>query len=290
MNTHANTPTTADVVDGGRMPSLDRLLAVLPDAIDTAMRETLPAKYTPELAREIADRMAATLRANAATGVMPADDRRTITYPIKSGGSLTHTCPTWCTTDHTDDVARGINPEDLLHQGDKIGLDYDVDGIEQGVLQARIIQWPFTFHYPEEAVPCVEFTPEGRTGVSRYLNNRQELEEEINRVRGHLRALEDLAGQLAEAQAAHTSGTVNPRANVTRTDLLSMPIASLIRVFGVVVQETDEIGDKVTVVLGGEPGDMLLQVHPALPQQAREDETRAALLAWFDARQAEATS
>jgi hypothetical protein len=269
---------------------LDRLLAVLPDAIDTAMRETLPARYTPELAREIADRMAAELRANAATGVMPVDDRRTLTYPIKSGGTLTHTCPAWCEYDHTDDVARGINPEDLLHQGDKLSLDYDVDGIEQGVLQARIIQWPFT-SCSDETDPCVEFTPEGRTGVSRYLGNRQELEEEINRVRGHLHALEDLAGQLAEAQAAHTSGTVNPRAHVTRTDLLSMPVASLIRVFGVVVQETDEIGDKVTVVLGGEPGGMLLQVHPALPQQAREDETRAALLAWFDSRQnAEATS
>ncbi|HEY8979281.1 MAG TPA: hypothetical protein VIU15_06830 [Streptomyces sp.] len=34
---------------------LDRLAAVLPAAVDEAMREALPDVYTPELAKELAD-------------------------------------------------------------------------------------------------------------------------------------------------------------------------------------------------------------------------------------------
>ncbi|WP_371330061.1 hypothetical protein [Streptomyces sp. TP-A0356] len=45
-----------------------------------------------------------------------AVEPRTITYPLKTGGSITATCPAWCTADHSDDVARGIDPAGLFHR------------------------------------------------------------------------------------------------------------------------------------------------------------------------------
>lgn len=216
----------------------------------------------------------------------PAVEPRTISYPLRTGGFLTSTCPAWCTYDHSDDVARGIDPADLLHQGDAVSLDYGVDGGEQSILQARIAAWPFD--EDGDTAPYVELVPEGRTGAGRICDSPLELTEEIRRVRGHLRALEELAARLGEAQADDHArdhrGDLTPWASLSRTDLLSMPIAYLLRVFGVTVQESEKIGDKVSVVLGGEPGDMLLLVHPSVPQHVREDETRTALLAWYEAQ------
>ncbi|MFF3912704.1 DUF6907 domain-containing protein [Streptomyces sp. NPDC001852] len=224
--------------------------------------------------------------AGACQAKATVEEPRTISYPLRTGGSLTSTCPSWCTTDHSDDVARGINPGDLLHQGDAVSLDYGVDGVEQSILQARIAAWPFDAD--GETTPYVELVPEGRTGVGRICTSPLELAEEIRRVRGHLRALEELADRLAEAQADDHArdhrGDLTPWTSLSHTDLLSMPIAYLLRVFGVTVQESAEIGDKVSVVLGGEPGDMLLLVHPSLAQHVREDETRTALLSWYEAR------
>jgi hypothetical protein len=215
----------------------------------------------------------------------PAEEPRAITYPLRTGGSLTSTCPAWCTYSHDDDVALGIHPDDLFHQGDKIALEYSADGVDMSILQARIMQWPFD---ATDGTPHVELVPEGGTGIGVNFSSPLELGEEIRRVRGHLRALEELADQLAEARAddhaRNHRGDLTPWTSLTRTDLLSLPIAYLLRTFGVTVQESAEIGDKVSVVLGGEPGDMLLLVHPSLPQHVREDETRTALLSWYEAQ------
>ncbi|MFJ9903906.1 DUF6907 domain-containing protein [Streptomyces sp. NPDC101152] len=264
---------------------LDRVIAELPAALDEAMRETW-AGYTPELARQFADHMAARLRAGTHATSVPAEESRTITYPLKTGGTLTHTCPDFCTYDHTDDVTQGINRTDLMHQGDKAGLDYGIEGIEQSILQARIVSWPFD--RDGDTAPYVELIPEGRTGVGRICDSPLVLDEEIRKVRGHLRALKEMADRLAEAQAddharIHQSDEA-PWASLTRTDLMSMPIAYLVRTFGVTVVETEDVGREAVAALYGEPGEMLLQVHPALPQQLREDETRKALLAWHGAQ------
>ncbi|MET7890658.1 DUF6907 domain-containing protein [Streptomyces mirabilis] len=219
------------------------------------------------------------------TAQEPAAEPRTITYPLRTGGSLTSVCPDWCTSDHSDDVARGINPTDLLHQGDKIGLEYSADGIDMSILEARIIQWPFD---PEDSSPYVELVPEGRTAVGLTCASPLALDEEIRKVRGHLRALEELADQLAEAKAAEhaldSRGDLTPWASIGRTDLLSMPIAYLLKVFGVTVVETEDIGRKAVLALYGEPGAMELRVKADVPQQLREDETRRALLARHDAQ------
>lgn len=230
--------------------------------------------------------MTETTTHTAPTVQAPAEEPRTITYPLKTGGSLTTPCPSWCTTDHADDVARGINPDELLHQGEPVRIDYNADGIPVSVLQARIGQWPFSGD-PDESVPYVELTPEVGTGASVYCLNRLQLDDEIRKVRAHLRALLDLGDQLAEAQAVdhdrHVVDGSKAWSSLGRTDLQSLPIAYLLRVFGVTVVETEDIGRKAVVALYGEPGAMVLRVMPDLPQHLREDQTRRQLLDWYEA-------
>ncbi|WP_128380510.1 DUF6907 domain-containing protein [Streptomyces cavernae] len=213
-----------------------------------------------------------------ATPQAPVVEPRTITYPLKTGGSLTATCPAWCTTDHTDDVTRGINPADLLHQGDTVGLDYDGEGIDGSILVGRIQQWPFCDG--PDAGPAVEFTPEGSNGVCLVLRNRLELDDEIRRVRAHLHALVELGDQLAEAQAdehARQRGDLKRgRVSLSRVDIASMPVAYLLKAFGVTVVETDTV---TAVELHGEPGAMELRVPSGLAQREREDQARSLLSA-----------
>lgn len=220
------------------------------------------------------------------TGKPPAVEVRTISYRLKTGGSLTVTCPDWCTDSHALDVECGLTaPEDLQHMGDAISLGFNVDGGRDHILEARMVQWPFA-RDEDETRPYVDLVPEASTGEGVACLSRAQLHDEVRKVRAHLRLLEGLADQLAEAQAVdharNTRGALTPSASLTRTDLQSLPIAYLLRVFGVRVVESDEIGDKVMSVLGGEAGDMLLMLHPGTPQHVREDETRTALLAWHE--------
>ncbi|AZQ35920.1 hypothetical protein EJ357_22575 [Streptomyces cyaneochromogenes] len=222
----------------------------------------------------------------SSTEKTPALEPRTITYPVKTGGSLTTPCPAWCTSDHSDDVARGIHPADLLHQGEPVRLDYNADGIPVSVLQARLGQWPFSGD-PEESVPYVEITPEVGTGASVYCHNRLELDDEIRKVRAHLQALIDLGDQLAEAQAVdhsrHVTDGGTAWSSLGRTDVQSLPIAYLLKVYGVKVVETEDTGRKAVAALYGEPGAMELRVKPDMSQYMREDQARRLLLDWYEA-------
>lgn len=217
------------------------------------------------------------------TGQEPASTPdRTITYPLKGGGSITVGCPTWCTTDHADDVAKGIHPTDLLHQGKQIGLDYAPDGVEVSILQARIVQWPFSDDM--DSVPHIEFTPEASTAASVYVNNRLDLDDEIRKVRAHLNALIKLGEELSEAQAAtHKALYPNdmPWASLGKTDLQTMPIGYLLEAFGVTVIDTEDTGRAAVLALYGEPGAMEMHVLPDLSHQLREDQARLALLTWW---------
>ncbi|MFF2511702.1 DUF6907 domain-containing protein [Streptomyces sp. NPDC058086] len=209
---------------------------------------------------------------------------RMVTYPLRAGGFIATECPTWCTTDHSDDIESGIAPVDLLHQGDKVHLGYGIDGLKQSILEARIQQYPFDDDQPH---PYVEFVPEGGTGVALYCHDRLELDEQIRRVRAHLDDLIRLGDRLAEAQAVdhatQSRDSATPWALLDRTDLQSLPIAYLLRVFGVTVVEVEDTGRKALLALYGEPGAMEIRVYPDVPQHLREDETRRALLGWYDA-------
>lgn len=68
------------MVDRIYAASLDKAIAALPAAVDTAMRKALPGEYTPELAGQIAETMAAELRQPQAA-VCPWPDLCTATTP-----------------------------------------------------------------------------------------------------------------------------------------------------------------------------------------------------------------
>ncbi|WP_328845438.1 DUF6907 domain-containing protein [Streptomyces sp. NBC_00258] len=220
------------------------------------------------------------------TSQTPAAPDRTITYPLKAGGSFTTTCPKFCDDDHTDDVVGGLTtPGDLLHQGEAVSLDFATQGAEQSILVARISQWPLS---QEDGKPYIELVPEGRTGVGLILTNRIELDEEIRRVRAHLSALIELGDQFAEAQAddheRHVQADDTAWSTLSRTDLQSMPIAYLLKAFGVTVVETEDIGRKAVAALYGKPGAMELRIKPEMSQYMREDQARRLLIDRFDAK------
>lgn len=215
---------------------------------------------------------------------------RTVTYPLKSGGFLTAECPDWCAEDHTFDIERGLaGPADLKHEGAPIALGFDdVDGERETILKACLVQWPFD---PDgDTKPHIDLSPEASSGESLIVRSRVELEGEIRRVRDHLDRLIRLGDRLAQAQAddhaerAAAQGTGKPWASLSRDDLKSMPLAYLLKAFGVRVVETEEIGRKAVLALYGEPGAMELRMLPDLSQYLREDQTRRALLAWHDAQ------
>ncbi|MDX3689915.1 hypothetical protein PV726_06105 [Streptomyces europaeiscabiei] len=104
----------------------DRAIAALPEVVDEAMRNTIADHYTPELAAQVADFVAAELR-------QPAD------------GTLTPSqtpCPdgiTWCDGDpvnHTDD-------DDHRHQGAEHTLNgsYLCDPNSDGIATFYLAKW-----------------------------------------------------------------------------------------------------------------------------------------------------
>ncbi|MFF2933514.1 DUF6907 domain-containing protein [Streptomyces mirabilis] len=212
---------------------------------------------------------------------------RMVTYPLRAGGFLAHACPAWCAVDHSDEIEVGLtSPEDLQHMGDAINLGFNVDGGRDTILEARLVQWPFA---PQgEAAPYIDFVPEASSGEGMTCHSRLELDDQIRRVRAHLNDLVRLGDRLAEAQAvdhaAHSQRADAPWLSLGRTDLQSLPVAYLLKVFGVTVVEVEDTGRKALLALYGEPGAMEIRVYPDVPQQLREDETRRALLAWYDAK------
>ncbi|MCX4573102.1 hypothetical protein OHB41_07865 [Streptomyces sp. NBC_01571] len=217
-----------------------------------------------------------------------AESDRTVTYRLRSGGFLAHACPAWCTFDHSDEAEVGLtSPEDLQHMGDAINLGFDVDGGRDTILEARLVQWPFA---PEgDSAPHIDFVPEASTGESMICRSRLELNDQIRRVRAHLGALVRLGDRLSDAQAAdHATNTQfahEPWLSLGSDELATLPIAYLLKVFGITVVETEDTGRRAVLALYGEPGAMEVRVYPDVSQQLREDETRRALLAWHDARE-----
>jgi hypothetical protein len=71
---------------------------------------------------------------------------RTVTVRLLDapGASATLTCPSWCTDDHAEDIARGTFAEDFAHRGDESALmvprEWDS---KEDVLLVQIHQYPF---------------------------------------------------------------------------------------------------------------------------------------------------
>jgi hypothetical protein len=100
---------------------LDRLIAALPDVIDQSLKTTIPHRYTPELAAQMANRMIANLR-RARTGIA---------------------CPdgiTWCegkAANHADD-------DEHRHEGPEYSLSgpYVQGAWTNSLVGFQIAQWP----------------------------------------------------------------------------------------------------------------------------------------------------
>ncbi|NUQ96393.1 MAG: hypothetical protein HOY79_07435 [Streptomyces sp.] len=186
-------------------------------------------------------------------------------------------CPDWCTDDHMDEP-HGL--EEVTHNaGDKDVEVVSIDDLTALALHwtARISAYPAS-PFAQARAAHIVVDDEG-TEARLTPEMAEELADDLVAFTAYLR---QLAGTVRAANAA--VGDLTSWTSLTRIDLQSMPVADLIRAFGVTVRESTEVSDEYSVVLGGEPGEMLLLVHPTTPQNVREYETRKALLAWHDAQ------
>ncbi|GAA3255885.1 DUF6907 domain-containing protein [Streptomyces lavendulae] len=210
----------------------------------------------------------------------------TVTYPLLGGGFLAAPCPSWCTTDHSDDAEHGINPGDLLHQGDELALPFTLaDGSTISVLAVRIEQYPYAHDGDSDRVHAA-LVPSADDGESTGYLSAAELQAEISRVSGHLQALRHLAEELAEARveehtAYFTSLGETPEGrwgSLTRDDVATMPIWYLLKVFRATIEEVDSPDRTIVEHLLAHPdGTHTVKLDRRLTQIMREQSTRALL-------------
>lgn len=95
------TPAPADIArehaDALSTLDFDNVIAALPDAIDAAMKKTVPHLYTPECAQRLAADMTAHLREQHNRPLTAAE--RGTEWMLRWG------CTNWCIIDHTDPYA-----------------------------------------------------------------------------------------------------------------------------------------------------------------------------------------
>ncbi|MGW2044676.1 DUF6907 domain-containing protein [Streptomyces sp. NPDC001858] len=121
LTTSGSTSPSAEEMFGCVIAAnLDRLDEAMPSVVDKAMREVLPHRYTPELARQIADDIMARLRRAAAPEPLTARQRGT-------EWMLRWNCPPWCINDHTDPTS----PE--FHSAAPVETDLRTTHLENGL-------------------------------------------------------------------------------------------------------------------------------------------------------------
>ncbi|MFD6939662.1 DUF6907 domain-containing protein [Streptomyces goshikiensis] len=217
----------------------------------------------------------------------PSTADRTITYPLLGGGFLAAPCPSWCTTDHSDDAEQGIIPGDLLHQGDEMSLPFELaDGTTIKVLAVRIEQYPFA-HDGESDRVHASLVPSDGDGESTGYLSAAELQAEIRRTSKHLLNLSHLAEQLAEARVEQHTAFHASRGReadgmwggLSRDDVATMPVWYLLRVFRATVIEVDSPDETVLVehLLANPDGTHTLNLDRRLTQIMREQSVRQLL-------------
>jgi len=117
LPTTSRTPSTStspcgrdDVTERVLSASLDEAIAALPDAVDEAMRAALPHRYTPELAAQLAETMAAKMRQPNADG--PLTPAQSIPAPDDGLGAWI-TAPVETTLRDIDDQCAARENEEL---------------------------------------------------------------------------------------------------------------------------------------------------------------------------------
>ncbi|MFJ6235079.1 DUF6907 domain-containing protein [Streptomyces griseus] len=207
----------------------------------------------------------------------PATEKQPITYVLRTGGILVETCPTWCVLDHTDDI-EGIHAEDLVHEGAEIQLRTNtIEGSRVSILAAQIMQWPFSTDGNGSEAPYMALRPEASMGESLGYSTPEDVEAEIRRAEAHLGDLRALNARLVDARAEYEHRRGLRPENLTVEDVRSLPVAVLLKAFGLKVVEFGEMPHGVQVWLdrtGTEPAVYLLR---SLSQSARESLVRECL-------------
>ncbi|MFF3617712.1 DUF6907 domain-containing protein [Streptomyces sp. NPDC002467] len=221
----------------------------------------------------------------------PQTNDRTITYPLVGGGFLAAPCPSWCTSDHSDDVERGIHPGELLHQGDEVALAFELpDGTSTRVLAVRIEQYPFA-HDGESDRPHACLVPSEDDGECTGYLSAMDLNAEIRRAEKHLFQLRKLSERLAEAAVEEHAGRHQSLAALDRKpnvgtwmslrldDVATMPVHYLLKAFAATVVEVDspDEGALVEHLLAHPDGTHTLNLDRRLTQVMREQSTRQLL-------------
>ena len=247
------------------------------DAASTEPYASLP------FARDDAKAHADACQASQPTGV--AEPRTWTFIDRRTGEPVSYTCMVGCTLDHRHEMGRTVFREDVWcwFWDDSMTLPVNENGHpeEFRVLSTVIKVEPWSPNIadrlPFAVIELVDdhfidgLDPDGLETVINTFAAR------LERMRQTHRRLVEVREQYRQ-RAAHTAP--NTWQSLTRDDLVSRPIASLLKAFGVGVVEADV----ESVALLGEPGSMELHVLPDVPQCLREDLARRALLAWFDAR------
>ncbi|MFJ8766693.1 DUF6907 domain-containing protein [Streptomyces clavifer] len=228
-------------------------------------RSTVPASFKPS--------GSLVAPAFVAPPALPVVEDRTITYQLKHG-VLVDTCPTWCILDHAADITGLVNAEDLVHEGEEIGVSFTADGETDTLLSARIAQWPHSDVDGSE-IPFMALRPVGME-FSGYLAP-DDVEAEIRRVEAHLQALRQMNARLVEARAEDRERRSVGR--LTVADVESMTIPALLTVFGLTVVEVGEMPNQVQGFLDRTGPKPLVYLLRSLPQDARAGVVRQLLTA-----------
>ncbi|MEV7653218.1 hypothetical protein AB0O39_03490 [Streptomyces anulatus] len=226
----------------------------------------------------------AAFKNSGAPATPPADEPQPITYALRTGGVLVHTCPSWCVVDHAEDI-EGLYAEDLVHEGAEIELRTNtIEGSRVSILAARITQFPFSNDGSGSEVPYMALRPEASMGEALGYSTPEDVEAEIRRTEAHLRDLRALNNRLVDARAEYDRRQGLLPENLSVDDVRSLPVPVLLKAFGLKVVEFGDMPHGVQVWLdrtGTEPAVYLLR---SLPQSARESLVRECLVAVVEAR------
>ncbi|MFJ5046365.1 DUF6907 domain-containing protein [Streptomyces sp. NPDC088719] len=222
------------------------------------------------------------------TPVAPVVEPQPITYALRTGGVLVETCPSWCVLDHADDI-QGLYAEDLVHQGAEIELrTTTIEGSRVSILAAQIMQWPFSTDGSGSEVPYMALRPEASMGESLGYSTPEDVEAEIRRTEAHLHSLRELNSRLVEARAEyHLRQGLLPE-NLTVDDVNTLPVAVLLKAFGLKVFEVGGMPNNTLVWLDRGGDQPAFYMDRSLTQTDRETAVRQSLVAVVEAQAAKA--
>ncbi|MGW3927819.1 DUF6907 domain-containing protein [Streptomyces microflavus] len=214
------------------------------------------------------------------TPVAPANNPQPITYALRGGGVLVETCPSWCVLDHAADIQKLGYAEDLVHEGAEIELRTNtIEGSRVSILAARITQWPYSNDGSGAEVPYMALRPEASMGEALGYSTPEDVEAEIARTEAHLRDLRALNARLVDARADYERRQALRPENLSVEDVRTLPVAVLLKAFGLKVFEVGGMPDNTLVWLdrGGEQPAFYLD--RSLTQADRETAVRQCLVA-----------